>query len=114
MATDRDAGTVVPEQWLAVLDAVAEACAADRASSASTGGISLRVRGANGRTARTLLRVLRRRGYVCTTGASVDGAPLHWALTAAGRALRTTAGADGGPEHPAGTLRRLSRGPSGF
>jgi DNA-binding transcriptional ArsR family regulator len=89
VTADRDAGTVVPEQWIAVLNAVSEACAAEHASSASTGVISLRIRGVSGRTARTLLRVLRRRGYVCTTGDSVDGAPLHWALTPAGRALRT-------------------------
>jgi hypothetical protein len=35
------------------------------------------------------LRVLRRRGYLDTIGESVDGAPLRWALTPAGRSVRT-------------------------
>lgn len=89
MVTDRDAGSSMSEQWLAVLDAVAEVCAAERANSASTRRVSLRIQGVNRGQARTLLRVLRRRGYVDTIGKSVDGAPLRWALTAAGRSVRT-------------------------
>src|SRR5258708_1583318 len=89
MDTDRDAGGSMSEQWLAVLDAVAEACAAERANSASTKRVSLRIQGVNRGKARTLLRVLRRRGYVHTMPESVDGAPLRWALTPAGRSVRT-------------------------
>lgn len=89
MVTDRDVGSPMSEQWLAVLDAVAEACAAERANSASTRRVSLRIQGVNRSKARALLRVLRRRGYVDTMGESVDGAPLRWALTPAGRSVRT-------------------------
>ncbi len=74
---------------LAVLDALEAACTADHCSSVPTARVSLQIGGGHGGTARALLRVLRRRGYVCTTGESVDGAPLRWALTPAGRALRT-------------------------
>lgn len=88
MATDRDAGTLVPQQWMAVLNAVFDGCAAARSTSVETGVISLRAKGISRGTARTVLRVLRRRGYVCTTGESVNGAPLRWSLTPAGRALR--------------------------
>jgi hypothetical protein len=89
MDTDRDPGTAVPEEWLAVLDAVAEACAAEHARSASTGRVSVRISGVNRHTARMLLRLLRRRGYLDTAGVPGDGAPLHWTLTPAGRSLRT-------------------------
>jgi hypothetical protein len=88
MVTDRDAGSLISEQWLAVLDAVAEACAAERANSASTGRVSLRIQGVKRGKARTLLRVLRRRGYLDTMADSVDGAPLRWALTPAGRSVQ--------------------------
>jgi hypothetical protein len=47
--------------------------------------------GVNRRTARTLLRLLRRRGYLDTLGESGDGAPRRWALTPAGRSLRDRA-----------------------
>ena len=87
MAADRDAG-VVPDKWLAVLDALARACSAERSASAPTGRISLQAGRNNGHTTRTVLRVLRRRGYVYTTGESVDGAPLKWGLTSAGQAVR--------------------------
>lgn len=90
---DRTASTAVPQQWLAVLDAVAEACAAEHASAASTGHVSARITGVNRHTARTLLRLLRRRGYLDTTGLPGDGVPLQWALTPAGRSLQT------GPRH---------------
>lgn len=88
MVANPDTRSSVSEQLLNVLDAVADACAAEDASSAATGRVSLRIRGVNRRKARMLLRVLRRRGYVHTTGESVDGAPLRWALTAAGRSVR--------------------------
>lgn len=88
MVTDPDTRSSVSEQWLNVLDAVADACAAEHANSAATSRVSLRIQGVNRRNARMLLRVLRRRGYLDTTGESVDGAPLRWALTAAGRSVR--------------------------
>ncbi len=88
MVTDLDTHSSVSEQWLNVLDAVADACAAERANSAATGRVSLRIEGANRRKARMLLRVLRRRGYLDTIGEPVDGAPLRWALTPAGRSAR--------------------------
>jgi hypothetical protein len=79
----------VPASWLAVLDAVAEACAAERIDYAPTDVVSRRIRSADGsRKARTLLRLLRRRGYVCARPNSKDGAPVRWALTSAGRSLR--------------------------
>jgi hypothetical protein len=80
----------VPDRWLAVLDALADACAAERADSATTDLVSRRIRHANGsRTARTMLRLLRRRGYVSTRPNSGDGSPVRWALTASGKSLRT-------------------------
>ena len=88
MVPDREADLAVSEQWLAVLNAVSEACAADSAGSASTRRVSARIRGGNTRSARALLRVLRRRGYVRTAVGAEDGAPVLWALTAAGREVR--------------------------
>jgi|SRR5206468_8897897 hypothetical protein len=83
----------VPDRWLVVLDALAEACAAERTDSAPTDLVSRRIRSADGsRTARTLLRLLRRRGYVRARPNSRDGAPARWALTSAGHALRTRRG----------------------
>jgi hypothetical protein len=83
----------VPASWLAVLDAVAEACAVERSDFAPTDMVSRRIRSADGsRKARTLLRLLRRRGYVCARPNSRDGAPVRWALTTAGRSLRTPRG----------------------
>lgn len=80
----------VPDSWLAVLDAVAEACAAERIDFAPTDVVARRIRFAHGSgRARALLRLLRRRGYVCARPNSKDGAPVRWALTAAGRSLRT-------------------------
>lgn len=79
----------VPDSWLVVLDAVAEACAAERVDYAPTDLVSRRIRSADGsRKARTLLRLLRRRGYVCARPNSEDGAPVRWALTSAGQSLR--------------------------
>jgi hypothetical protein len=90
MAADR--ASVVPAQWLTVLDAVADACADDRSSSVPTGRVSLQIGRGHDGTARAVLRVLRRRGYVYTTGESVDGAPLQWGLTPSGRAICGSAG----------------------
>ena len=75
------------EHLLAVLEAVADACAAGDAAGASTGSIARRLRVNGSAPARRLLRALRRRGYVRTIGRSVDGAPLRWALTADGLAV---------------------------
>lgn len=87
MLPDRDAGaSALPEHWLAVLDAVADACTVERANSAPTGRVHARARDLNGKKVRTLLRLLRRRGYVCTTGDSVAGAQLRSSLTSAGPA----------------------------
>jgi hypothetical protein len=83
----------VPDSWLVVLDAVAEACALERIDYAPTDLVSSQIRSANGaRKARTLLRLLRRRGYVCARPNSREGAPVRWALTSAGHSLRTRRG----------------------
>jgi hypothetical protein len=111
MVTDRDARTAVPEQWLAVLDAVADACAAEHASSASTRRISVRIRGVNARTARMLLRLLRRRGYLDVVGEYGDGAPLRWALTPAGRSLRDSVRVHLGTTTPPGCPVPVVTGP---
>lgn len=83
----------VPDSWLAVLDALADACASERTDSAPTDLVSRRVRYANGSgTARTMLRLLRRRGYVRASPQSGDGRPVRWALTPAGQSLRRRRG----------------------
>jgi hypothetical protein len=88
-----EADASVPDSWLLVLDAVAEACAAERIDYVPTDLVSRQIRSANGsRKARTMLRLLRRRGYVCAIPNSRDGAPVRWALTSAGRSLRTRRG----------------------
>ena len=93
MWTGAETDARVPDRWLVVLDALAEACAAERADSAPTDLVSRRIRSADGSgTARTLLRLLRRRGYVCARPTSGDGSPVHWALTSAGDSLRTRCG----------------------
>jgi hypothetical protein len=76
--------TTREQHWLTVLEAVAAACAAGHADGASTGDVARRLRANGSQPARTLLRALRRRGYVRTIERSVDGAPLRWTLTAAG------------------------------
>ena len=84
--------TDCPCIWLAALDAVAEACAAERAASATTRSVACRIHTANGsRSARTLLRVLRRHGYLASIQDGKEGAPLRWTLTAAGRHARSNA-----------------------
>lgn len=40
---------------------------------------------------RTLLRTLRRHGYLASIQNGEDGAPLRWKLTAAGRRARSNA-----------------------
>jgi hypothetical protein len=87
MAAGPDPGAAVPEHWLAVLEAVAAVCADEDSDSAPTGHIARRLPATRSLPTRTLLRALRRHGYVRTTGASVDGAPLRWALTATGRTV---------------------------
>jgi len=92
MLTDRDPGGGLPVHWLAALDAVADACAAERAASAPTGLVGRRLHGADGsHTARTLLRMLRRHGYLASIQDEEEGAPLRWTLTAAGRHARSKA-----------------------
>jgi hypothetical protein len=86
MAAGPAPGDGVPEHWLTVHNAVDAACAAEQADSAPTGHIARRLRASGSPPARTLLRVLRRRGYVHTIQDADDGAPLRWGLTAAGRA----------------------------
>ncbi len=78
------------QNWLTVLEAVNDACAAADTEGAPTGSVARRLRTHGSLPARTLLRALRRRGYVRTIEGSVDGAPRRWALTAAGRALVAT------------------------
>ncbi len=92
MLADREPGDALPVHWLAALDAVAEACAAERAASAPTGMVARRIHPPDGsHPARTLLRVLRRHGYLASIQDGKDGAPLRWTLTAAGRRARSNA-----------------------
>jgi hypothetical protein len=92
MFLDRDPGDALPVHWLAVLDAVAEACAAERAASATTRLVARRIHTADGsHPARTVLRVLRRHGYLASIQDGDEGAPLRWTLTAAGRRARSKA-----------------------
>jgi hypothetical protein len=82
----------LPAHWLEALDAVAQACAAERAASAPTPLVAHRIHGADGNhSARTLLRVLRRHGYLASVQHGEEGAPLRWTLTAAGRRARSNA-----------------------
>ncbi len=91
MLTDQDHRDELPMHWLAALDAVAEACSAERAASAPTRLVARRLHGAEGsNTARTLLRTLRRHGYLASIQ-DQEGAPVRWTLTAAGRHARSTA-----------------------
>jgi ribosomal protein S8 len=89
MLADREPGDGLPVHWLAALDAVAEACAAERAASARTRSVACRIHTANG--SRSLLRVLRRHGYLASIQDGNEGAPLRWTLTAAGRHARSNA-----------------------
>ncbi len=92
MPTDQDPRDGLPMHWLAALDAVAEACSAERAASAPTGLVARRLHGADGsNAARTILRTLRRHGYLASIQTDQAGAPLRWTLTAAGRDARSTA-----------------------
>lgn len=92
MLADRDPGDGLPAHWLEALDAVANACAAKGAASAPTGLVARRLPGAHGpHTARMLLRMLRRHGYLASIHDGEDGAPLRWTLTAAGRRARSKA-----------------------
>lgn len=92
MLADRNPGDGLPVHWLAVLDAVSRACAAERAASAPTGLVARRLPGAHGpHMTRTLLRTLRRHGYLASIQNGEDGAPLRWKLTAAGRRARSNA-----------------------
>jgi hypothetical protein len=92
MFEDRGPGDGLPAHWLAALDAVAEACAAERSASAPTGRVAHRIHGADGNhSTRTLLRVLRRHGYLDSVQHEEQGAPLHWTLTAAGHRARSNA-----------------------
>ncbi len=82
----------LPMHWLAALDAVAEACSAERATSAPTRLVARRLQGAGGsHTARTLLRMLHRHGYLASIQNDQEGEPVRWTLTAAGRRARSTA-----------------------
>jgi hypothetical protein len=87
---DADPHLGLPEQWQAVLDAVEDACWSAGGDGATTGLIARRLGVLTGsRTPRTLLRVLRRRGYVETLAETEEGAPIRWRLTQAGRAVTT-------------------------
>jgi hypothetical protein len=92
MVADRAPGDGLPTHWLAALDAVADACAAEHAASAPTGLVARRLHGANGpHAARTLLRALRRHGYLESIQDGEEGAPLRWTLTTAGGHARSKA-----------------------
>src|SRR5262245_19501987 len=83
MLADRDPVDGLPVHWLAALDAVAEASAADPAASATTRLVARRIHTADGsHPARTLLRLLRRHGYLASIQDAEEGAPLRWTLTA--------------------------------
>lgn len=99
------------QQWLTVLEAVAGACAAEHADGAPTGNIARRLGANDSPPARTLLRTLRRRGYVRTIGEPADGAPLRWTLTAAGRALMLTLHRAAGQASPVATRASADRSP---
>jgi len=87
---DGDPDIGLPVHGQAVLDAVEDACSSARSDSATTGLIARHLPDLNGsRTPRTLLRALRRRGYVQTLTETADGAPIRWTLTPAGHALTT-------------------------
>ncbi len=91
MLTDQDPRGELPMHWVAALDAVAEACSTERDASAPTGLVARRLHGADrSHTARTLLRMLRRHGYLASVQ-NEEGAPVRWTLTAAGRHARSTA-----------------------
>src|SRR5436190_15548386 len=109
MAAGPAPGASVPEHLLAVLDAVSAVCADERSDSAPTGHIARRLRARGSPPARTLLRALRRHGYVRTVEASVDGAPLRWALTPAGRAATATPCRQAGRASHARTPPRTDR-----
>jgi hypothetical protein len=66
MLTDRDHRAELPVHWLATLHAVADACAAERAASGPTGLVGRRLHGADGSHTGTLLRMLRRHGYLAS------------------------------------------------
>ena len=90
MLTDAQADLSVPDQWLAVLDAVADACATENADSAPTDLVLGRIPDADGSwTVRTLLRLLLRRGYVRIRPGPGNGPPVRWSLTPSGQSLRT-------------------------
>lgn len=77
----------VPERWLIVLRAVTEACDAEQSDSVPTPAITRELRGQLGGTTaaiRTLLRALRRHGYL-NSQAPDDNGPVRWAPTAKGR-----------------------------
>jgi hypothetical protein len=85
---EREPHIGLPAHWQAVIDAVEDACSSARSGSATTGLVARRLSGLHG-SPRTLLRVLRRRGYVQTLTETADGDPIRWTLTPAGRALTT-------------------------
>ena len=92
MLADHDPGDGLPVHWLAALEAVAQACAAGRAASATTPLVARRIHTADGsHPARTLLRVLRRHGYLASVQNGEEGAPLQWTLTATGHRARSNA-----------------------
>jgi hypothetical protein len=92
MLADRAPGDGLPTHWLAALDAVADACAAEHTTSAPTGLVARRLHGGNGpHAARTLLRALRRHGYLESTDDREQGAALRWTLTTAGDRARSKA-----------------------
>ena len=77
----------VSERWLIVLRALTEACDAEPSDSVPTPAITRELRGQLGGTTaavRTLLRALRRHGYL-NSQAPDDKGPVRWAPTAKGR-----------------------------
>lgn len=76
------------ERWVAVLRTVVDACHAEAVDAVTTAAIANRLRDCppGGRSSvRTLLRVLRRHGYVRTFSRDNDE-PVRWAPTDKGRA----------------------------
>jgi hypothetical protein len=78
----------LPDRWLAVLRTVSDACQAERADSVPTPLVARQLCDqppGGPSSVRTLLRTLRRHGYVRSPNRAGDE-PARWAPTAKGRA----------------------------
>lgn len=109
MITGSNVNRPVPDRWLVVLDAVADLCIAQRSDGVPTDLVSRRLRATNrSATARTVLRALRRQGYLYSPAESVEGAPRRWALTPAGRSVTRALGSAVGASENTTTTRSIA------